>query len=316
MRGFPQEQERSAKMQKNLASAFDLAEAMFNFWLLQEKDHWIAKSKLPPLAINLAMMLDVQACRLFRSVIEACRRCEAFSASILSRALFETILGDEFLLRKRVRIIVEPNGPPGTPDALKFHAKVSSNAVKRSRKHRLSREFRAKLSLAHLFFQDQERGIDRASRLPGNKRRAAQLKKRTDPRVVAEYEKEIGPEWSYILRHRPHTYSGLSVENLARAIHKKFLQWYETIYHFQSRAVHASDLLKHVDKADGKTGRPMFLSSDWQVYESLRAAITMFLVHIGILHKHIGFGPDVEHARDSFKRKFRRLRWTPETPGG
>src|SRR5262249_40255969 len=114
MRGFPLEQKRSSEVQKNLASAFDLSEAMFNFWLVQEKDHWIGKSTLPPLAIYLAMMMDVQACRLFRSVIEECRRCEAFSASILSRALFETILGDGFLLMKRVRIIVEPKGTPGT----------------------------------------------------------------------------------------------------------------------------------------------------------------------------------------------------------
>jgi len=188
MRELPLEQKRSAEVQKNLASAFDLAEAMFNFWLVQEKDHWIGKSTARPLAIHLAMMLDVQACRLFRSVIEQCRRCEGFSASILSRSLFETILGDAFLLMERVRIIVEPKGPVGTPDALKFHAKVLSKGVKRSRKHELSREFRANLYLAHAFFQDQERGIERVSKFPGNKRKAGRLKKSIDPGVVANYE--------------------------------------------------------------------------------------------------------------------------------
>ena len=43
------------------------------------------------------------------------------------------------------------------------------------------------------------------------------------------------------------------------------------------------------------------------VYESLRTAITMFLAYISLLRQNIGFGPDLDIAYDSFKRKFDRL---------
>jgi hypothetical protein len=309
MRKFFGEEERSAEVQKNLAPAFDLAEALFNFWLMQEKDEHVDKSTLPPLTKYLAMMLDVQACRLFRSVVAECRRSEGFTASILSRSLFETILGVAFLLMKRVRIIVDPKLPSGTAGALKFDAKASSRGVKPGRKDALSRELRANLYYAHSLFEDQERSIQRVGKFPGNKWRVKRLLKAIDPGLIAEQEKAIGPEWSYILRHRPHSYSGLSVEDLARVLHKSFSAWYETIYRFQSRAVHANDPLTHVEISDGITLKAMYLSSDLQVYESLRTAITMFFVHIGLLHRNIGFGPQVNIACDSFKRKFDRLSW-------
>jgi len=80
---FANEDEWSAEVQKNLAAAFDLAQGLFNFWLTAEKDAWVAKTTLPPLGVSLAMMLDVQALRLFRSVVEQCERCEGFCACIL-----------------------------------------------------------------------------------------------------------------------------------------------------------------------------------------------------------------------------------------
>jgi hypothetical protein len=106
MHEFAGEQKRSAEVQKNLCALFSLAESLFNFWLDQDKDKWAAK--IPIESGNLALILDVQACRLFRSVVEECRRCEAFNASILARTLFENTLGVAFLLKKDVRIIVEP----------------------------------------------------------------------------------------------------------------------------------------------------------------------------------------------------------------
>ena len=109
MHEFVGEQERSTEVQRNLADLFSLAESLFNYWLDQRKDKWTAQ--VPIESANLALILDVQACRLFRSVIEECQRCEAFNASILARSLFETTLGAAFLLKKDVRIIVEPIVP-------------------------------------------------------------------------------------------------------------------------------------------------------------------------------------------------------------
>jgi hypothetical protein len=313
---FPNEHERSAEVRKNLASAFDLAEALLGFWYRQPKDAWIAKTTISWRAANLAMILDVQACRLLRSVIEECQRCEGHNASILARSLFETVLAVAFLLIEDVRIIVaeiQPKGGQTSPQAQpKFCAKASSKGVRRTKKHRLSRELRADLYAAHQFFRLSGRDIDSVDKHAGQKRRATTLRKSVDPVLVVECEKGIGPEWTYILRHHPHTYSGLKIEDLAKVLGKSFQSWYETIYHFQSLPVHAADLLKHIDLVDANTARPKFLSWDAQVYYALRTAITMFLVHILLLHGNIGFGPDVDTAYDSFKRKIDRLSYDPD----
>jgi hypothetical protein len=93
-------------VQQNLADLFDLAESLFNYWLDQDKNHW--RAGVPLDSANLALILDVQAIRLFRSIVNDCRRAEASTASILTRTLFETVLAVLFLLKKDVRIIVEP----------------------------------------------------------------------------------------------------------------------------------------------------------------------------------------------------------------
>jgi hypothetical protein len=200
----------------------------------------------------------------------------------------------------------------GTPLALKFEAKVRSKGSKRTRKHLLSREFRAELYYTHSFFQLHEKGIQCLSKFPHAKRRAEKLKNETDPKVIAEYEKGIGPKWTYVLRHAPHTYSGLNVKELSEVLGRPFLQWYETMYHFQSRAVHANDPLKFADITDSKSVTAMFISSDAHVYESLRVALTLLLVHIRLLHEHIGFGTDVDTAYASLKLKYDRLSWTEQ----
>src|SRR5262245_34749953 len=92
MRPFSDEAERSAQVATELEPFFNVAEALHNSWLTHAKDEWLRKSKLQRQALNVAVMLDVQASRLFRSVIEECRRCEAYGANIISRSLFETVL--------------------------------------------------------------------------------------------------------------------------------------------------------------------------------------------------------------------------------
>jgi hypothetical protein len=282
-----------------------LAESLFNFWLDQEKDKWAAK--IPIESANLALILNVQGCRLFRSIIEECQRCEAFNASILARTLFENTLGVAFLLKKDVRIIVEPTkgNPPGTPPS-KFAAKLQSKRTKRTRRHLLSREFRANLFLAYGYFMLEERGIASMARFPGFYHKAKRLKKTIDPKVTAQYEREIGQEWCYILRHSD-TYAGVSVKDLARGLRKEFLRWYETIYHFQSCAAHAVDILKHIDISDGHSLKAQFLSSDGDVYESLWSATGLFFTHMHILQENIGFGVSVDTAFYSLKQKFHRI---------
>src|SRR5262245_45082988 len=106
MHPFPDEDARSAEVQENLAELFNLAESSFNYWFDQDKNNWMAG--VPMVTANLALTLDVQALRLFRSIVQDCKRDEAFSASILTRTLFENLLAVLFLLKGDVRILVEP----------------------------------------------------------------------------------------------------------------------------------------------------------------------------------------------------------------
>ncbi len=69
--------------------------------------------------------------------------------------------------------------------------------------------------------------------------------------------------------------------------------------------VHAVDILKHIEEAEGNRLKAAYLSPEHDVFESLWPAIGMFLMHVDLLHQHIGFGPDVDTALFSLKRKFR-----------
>jgi hypothetical protein len=304
---FAREQERSAEVQATLADLFNLSEAIYNLWLDQDKENWTCK--IPNESANLALTLDIQACRLFRSIIEDCQRCEAFSASILARTLFETVLGVAFLVKKDVRIIVEPvfprGSPPGTPP-IKYAAKARSKGVKRTRKHLLSRELRANLYLASRYFSLEDDDIASMGKFPGFYHKAKRLRGSADPKVRAQYEKRIGPEWSSILQHG-RSYAGLPVKELAAVLHRGFLRWYETVYHFQSCDVHAVDLLQHIDMSDGQSLKAAFLSSNHDVYQSLWAATGLSLMHIHLLHENIGFGSTLDSALHSHMTKFNRV---------
>ncbi|MDB5308805.1 MAG: hypothetical protein JWO38_3007 [Gemmataceae bacterium] len=304
MHRFAGEEERSAQVQESLADLFSLAESLYNAWLDLDRNRWF--ENIPNESANLALLLDVQACRLYRSVIETCQRCEAYCASILVRTLFETTLGVGFLLKKDVRIIVDPvlpkGAPPGTPPA-KYAAKISSKAKNRTRKHLLSRELRANLYAAHGYFALEGRETDSLGKFPGSYHAARRLKKGFDPAIAAEYEKEIGIEWTYILRHDT-GYSGLSVKDLARAIDKSFLRWYEAIYSSQSRAVHGTDFLRHLDSRDGTSLEGRALSSENEVRQSLWAATGLFLTHAHIVHGNIGLGTSADTVLHHLKEKF------------
>jgi hypothetical protein len=307
MHQFPKEHGRSAEVQQNLADLFDLAESLFNYWLDQDKNHW--RAGVPTQSANLALILDVQALRLFRSIVIDCRRAEAFTASILTRTLFETVLAVLFLLKKDVRIIVEPVYPKGGPRSTTptgYAAKPRSRNTKRTAKHRLSHELRANLFMAHYYFTLESRHIERLGKFPGMYHKAKLLKKSVDPTAAAEYEREIGPEWTHVLRHS-HSYSGLTIEALAGVLDKSLARWYGTVYHFQSCDAHAANWFQHLDTHDGTSLKTLYISNDQAVYQSLRAAIGMFFTHMQLLHQNLDFGTDASTAFDSLTRKYYRL---------
>ena len=307
MHQLPGEEYRAAEVQQNLADLFNLAQSLFNYWLDQDKNSW--RSGVPMGSANLALILDVQAFRLLRSIVEDCKQAEAFTASILTRTLFETVLGVQFLLKEDVRIIVEPvypkMAPPGTPP-IGYAAKPRSKNTKRTARHRLPRELRANLYMAHYYFSREGRDIQSLGRFPGMYHRAKRLKKSADPTVAAEYEHEIGPQWTSVLR-RSDSYSGLSIESLAAVLDKSLARWYGTVYHFQSRDSHGLNALQHIDLKDATTLKAIYVSPDSDVYQSLRAAVGMFFAHMRILNDNLDFGPDASIAFDSLTRKYNRL---------
>jgi hypothetical protein len=305
MHQFPEENARSAKVQQNLADLFDLAESLYDYWLDQDKNRW--RASVPVLSANLALTLDVQALRLFRSVVQDCQRAEAFTASVLTRTLFENLLAVLFLLKKDVRIIVEPikGTAPGTTP-VKFAAKPKSKATRRTAKHRLSRDLRANLFMAHYYFSLERRHIESLGKFPGMYHKAKQLQKTVDPTVAANYESEIGVEWSYILRNSDY-YSGLKIRELAQVLDTSLLRWYDTAYHFQSCDGHAINTLQHLAVRPDESVQAQYASSDHDVNQSLRAAVGMFLTHMQILHQNLDFGTDASNALDSLIRKYCRL---------
>jgi hypothetical protein len=160
--------------------------------------------------------------------------------------------------------------------------------------------------MAHSYITLECRHIKSLGRYPGMYHKAKKLKKSVDPNVAAEYEREIGPQWTDILR-RSGSYSGLSIESLAAVLGGPLARWYGTIYHFQSCDVHALNSFQHLDIEDGNSLKVLYVSADEAVYQSLRAAIGMFFAHMQILHENLDFGADASIAFHSLTRKHDRL---------
>ena len=309
MRPFPGEQERTLEVARNLEGLFNVADSLHGFWLTHPKGYWIHKSMLHPLAAHVAAILDIQASRLFRSAITECERCQAYSANIIARSLFETVLAMRFVLaRKRLRIAVDQattrGGKPkvdatGNPI---YHSKLAGSSTPKGLMRYLSRQKRAELFLANACFQD-ERSSQKLTSLPRMKRKVQKLAPQAGA-LAASYEKAIGPEWTSILRSS-HTYSGLNVETLSKLIGKPFQRCYEVIYHFQSINVHAGDPFRHLRISEGQKLCPAYLSSDGEVRQALTPAITMFFIAINTLQQSVGYGPDVDIAYASMKRRYK-----------
>jgi len=242
------------------------------------------------------MTLNVQTCRLFRSIIDDCSRCESYTANILSRSLFETIVALQFILKSRVYIFVEPHRDKQTkahlkdPDGdLQYISKTyAHNPPAWARPSFLSRDLRANLYVSHDHF-DSVRFTKECADIGGLKRVARSRKKAEDPNVPITIRNTIGDEWFSILKHKK-SYSGLSVKELAIILSRPLSRWYASVYHIQSRMVHATDALQHVQgHPEGRFG-PKFFSTADEVSEAMFSATALFLAGLFILQENIGFG--------------------------
>jgi hypothetical protein len=96
------------------------------------------------------------------------------------------------------------------------------------------------------------------------------------------------------------------VKDLAQALDKSLLRWYETVYHFQSCDGHALNSLQHLAIQNASV-KASYASTDEAVNQTLRAAIGMFLTHIQVLHQNLDFGTYASTAFASLMKKYYRL---------
>jgi hypothetical protein len=295
-----------AAVKAELQPKLEFASRLLAFWFQYPKDKWLSESGLKKETIHVAMSLNIQICRLLSSVIEECGQAEGITATIATRSMFESFMALMFVISKRVKVAAvpvaaKPGGPPGPP---KFRAHV----IKRGSGCKAvppDRDLRTALYIAHWTFQESEFHA-RCGKTPGLKRLAKSKAVRVDPVIIANHEAVIGPEWTYILRNHPHTYSGLSVRNLAQCLKPQLLRWYETLYPLHSRKVHSTDSLVNLKPSENGIS-PRWFSSVDELDSAITLSVLLFRVTLRILQENIGFGNRLVIALNSFASEWATL---------
>jgi hypothetical protein len=284
---FPGIEARCRAIEEELHYELDLATRMFSFWYHRPTDRWLEKANLDCRVKQVAMALNVQACRQFRSVVQLCRVGEAFNANIIARSLYETTLAAYFVLKPcfYVNLAPELDKTTGGVKHGKWRVHVPKEGAARAS---VSRERRASLYRAHCVFYGYQQLADRFSD-DLMRSHFDPLDPPFDPRVVRAAEKEIGPKWTYILRHRPKTYSGLSVADQAEAVGNMFPKWYYYVYGDQSRMAHAADALQflridHRKRVISAT----WLSTNNNILCAIYCGITLFFAFMIIMKQYVG----------------------------
>jgi hypothetical protein len=307
MRDLPSADKRAHAIQRQFGDELALASRMFDFWMEQSDDIWINDPDLPQLTLYLTRLLDIQTCRQFRSVVSLSKIGEGLSASIVARSLYETVLKSFFLLKPDFSIAVVPKKE-------KKSGKVQPNkwrAAKPSEKNRtsqqtLSREIRATLVYAHSLFADAKELTALAAEYPALSEGFSQR--------AAEIENDIGPEWAFILRNDPTTYSGLSVFDLASTLDNWCVKWYETVYRSQSREVHAATLMWNgqiAPKSEEFTAN--WFSPDNAVGNAIYCGISLFNFYLVALQNFARIGDDATVEIEEFWQELQKI--YPESSG-
>jgi hypothetical protein len=286
---FPGQDERAAEIRHDLAKEFDFAERVFEFWMRALKDEWLAKCSLPPIVTRgTAMPLNTQACRLFQSLLECCNRADAFSADILARSLFETLLATCFVLQKEFSYL-----PALVPQGAPIEAE-----------QRLPEDLRAKLYMSFQALRTKRHG----ARLATDERfqaLATTVADRYPPIVFERIASELDPEWIKVLTKAP-TYSGLKINELAITLGHIYEYWYSSFYFLQSRNAHGADAVQHVNDYFG----PLYFSDGVDTCTALYAGTSMFILCIRTAHEYIHFGDEVTRRFDELYREYDTL-WSP-----
>jgi hypothetical protein len=292
--------------QADLSTEFDFAERLYRFWMRRYCSE-LERSDLPPRVITVGVLLTTQACRLYRSIIEECHRSEGLCANVLARSLYETLISLRFVLKRSLRIIIAPS----SPGAVTHVARAPSRNNRAIGNAALTREHRASLYLLHVQFES-ERLLRKCGATPRSQRALRLKRLRSDPAAQsarAAMEQFVGPEWVYVLSHEPHTYSGLSIESLARLVgpNRKLGQWYAGHYHIQSGMVHTAVALRH-KRIGSDRGIELALHSPVdEIRDTIQIAATMLLGCMATVQNEVRRGASLGAVLESMDKDFRRI---------
>jgi hypothetical protein len=285
-----------------LAAEFAFADRLHRYWLRRHEATLLGAGLSFVVGVNVHL-LNVQALRLFRSVVDECQRCEGFSANILARSLYETLLAVRFILKQRLRIIA--TGKNG-----KYRATLPSKGNRGTKLDSLSREQRAQLYALHAAFA-YDRMVRDLAKTPGLKRAHKRLQARSaqTQQGQAALEQQIGPEWCSVLQNYPYTYSGLKVAQLAEVVdpNGRLRQWYVGPYGVQSGMVHAAAAHRHIELRTDGGWDIAFQSSQQEIAGTLEIACMMLLACMFTLKDEARISQSAEPVFDAFLRDFRSL---------
>lgn len=234
-----------------------------------------------PRFISHLLLLD--SCRHFRSIIVLAEIGNGMAVDILTRTLFESLLGMNFVLAPRLRLWTEDRKRGKvTRTPLNLHGRI------------LTPQFRATLYCAYIAFQMDD-WVWRIRKVRGLKRASKALQAAVDPKATNVWIDEIGVSWSErLLRSR--SYSGLKIAGLARCVSKTMAKYYNTLYSYQSAAVHGVKISELINKDDDGPRSPLGTWQDdsTQLRRLLRTACGLFYSQIAFLHQSFDYGVAVE----------------------
>jgi hypothetical protein len=229
-------------------------------------------------ARSLALGLYAKACKQFRAIMLTGEAGLGGEMAVLTRALFETALALELLLRERVAL--KQGGKAFDPDPSKP----------------LTTDFRALLYGARVALR-AEKQFNEWSARPELRESLALL---GDPAQIAAQaaaaRAAVGENWWKCLRKGQ---AGLSVKDLADSL--GVTPYYVLAYGDQSEVIHAGDALQHFDVDDGGASGSLDLApSSADVGGRLRLACLVFLGCLASLNNRLHFGPAFDSAIDAF----------------
>ncbi len=226
----------------------------------------------------LALGLYAKACKQFRTIIMVGEAGFGSEVTVLTRALFETALALEFLLKELV--VLRRDG-----------AEVDIDASRP-----LTTGFRAQLYGARAALMAEKRLREWGERSELSASMDILGDQATITAQATAARNSVGEAWWKALKKGP---AGLTVKDLAASL--GVASYYVMVYGDQSEVAHAGDAFSHFDVADDESLGLLDLSpSPEGIGGRLHLASLVFLGCLTSVHNRLQFGQAVDSALDAF----------------